>query len=340
MAPCPSCKGEYVDLLDHIRKKHPQDSYTALQLQPAGLTPCPTCGTACKGDLGVRTHAAKIHGIPGSSRRKGKTPSPGNSPPRRRRRPIEDSPSPSPPPRRSESTLPPPTSPRGLGGVREPSRGPTTPSSTSGSLPSIGALLRPIVVPSEAPSTPRSPSEPPLHEDSSPSTTRDPPSPRESATLEEAHREALEPILQKASVQTLLAYSAVQIPEKRLHYRQATLFVEAAKRTAEAFIRNPREKTLLPLLLLPRVLGHALDQGQLAPTLRAYPSVIPDPPTPRETPPPRDSTPTERASRLLERGFIGRAARALTDPTPLAEETPQTLDLLRQKHPIGPRAPF
>ncbi|KAK0125741.1 hypothetical protein ONS95_007375 [Cadophora gregata] len=65
---CPACKNEYIDILDHIRKKHPTDSFTELQLQPIGLVPCPTCATACKGAHGIKTHSAKIHGITGSSR--------------------------------------------------------------------------------------------------------------------------------------------------------------------------------------------------------------------------------------------------------------------------------
>jgi hypothetical protein len=65
--PCPSCFTVYKDILDHIRKKHPTDQYTVLQLQPFGLLPCPTCFTACKGTHGIRTHQAKIHGISGTS---------------------------------------------------------------------------------------------------------------------------------------------------------------------------------------------------------------------------------------------------------------------------------
>jgi len=70
MAPytCPTCLNDYVDILDHIRKKHPEEPYTALQLQPLGLTPCPICHTACRGEHGVKTHSAKIHGTIGTSR--------------------------------------------------------------------------------------------------------------------------------------------------------------------------------------------------------------------------------------------------------------------------------
>lgn len=43
-------------MLEHIRKKHPQDE----------LSKCPTCRTACRGILGIRTHQAKVHRIGGS----------------------------------------------------------------------------------------------------------------------------------------------------------------------------------------------------------------------------------------------------------------------------------
>ena len=163
--------------------------------------------------------------------------------------------------------------------------------------------------------------------------------------LETAHREATAPALEKTSVQALLAYSKVPIPEKRLHARQAALFTAAADRAADAFLRHPREKALLNLLLLPRVLGMGLEKGQLAATLRAFPSTIPPLPATEDTPtttrtPPRDQSPTRRAVKLLEKGYLGRASRALTDPTPLAPETPETLETLREKHPIGSRDPF
>jgi hypothetical protein len=64
----PSYGDRYADILDHIRKKHPSERYTALNLQPLGLTPYPIYGTAYKGDLGVKTYSAKIHGVSGASR--------------------------------------------------------------------------------------------------------------------------------------------------------------------------------------------------------------------------------------------------------------------------------
>jgi hypothetical protein len=158
--------------------------------------------------------------------------------------------------------------------------------------------------------------------------------------LENAHYNAIAPALEKTSAQALLAYAKVPVPEKRLHARQATLYVAAAERTAEAFLRNPREKTLLHLLLLPRVLGIGLQRGQLATILRAYPTTIPTLEEPEERSSPTNYTPIERATQLLEKGYVGRAARALLDPTPLAEPTPATLETLREKHPIGVPEPF
>ena len=68
-------------------------------------------------------------------------------------------------------------------------------------------------------------------------------------------------------MQTLLEYSKVYVLEKRLHARQAALFTEAANRAALAFLRQPREKPLLDLLLLPRILGIGLQKEELAKTL-------------------------------------------------------------------------
>ena len=64
---CPSCGLSYKDMLEHIRKKHPFDAYSDLQLQPFGLVSCPTCRTACRGAHGIKTHSAKVHGLAGAS---------------------------------------------------------------------------------------------------------------------------------------------------------------------------------------------------------------------------------------------------------------------------------
>jgi hypothetical protein len=160
--------------------------------------------------------------------------------------------------------------------------------------------------------------------------------------LKEAHKQAIEPILAQGPIQALIGYSKVQIPEKPLRGRQATLFSLAATRTARAFIARPSEEALLAFLLLPRVLGWAIQKGITRDTLEAYPEVIPDPPEALEgrPKPSKAQEPAERATRLLERGFLGRASRALIDPTPLATSSQETLNTLYEKHPIGQKGPF
>ena len=43
---------------------------------------------------------------------------------------------------------------------------------------------------------------------------------------------------------------------------------------------------------------------------------------------------------MLERGFLGRASRALIDPTPIAADTAENRAILLEKHPIGSKDPF
>ncbi|KAJ0128113.1 hypothetical protein HZ326_28789 [Fusarium oxysporum f. sp. albedinis] len=50
--------------------------------------------------------------------------------------------------------------------------------------------------------------------------------------------------------------------------------------------------------------------------------------------------PAQKATKLLERGYLGRAARALIDPTPVAPNTAENRAILLEKHPIGSRDPF
>ena len=127
-------------------------------------------------------------------------------------------------------------------------------------------------------------------------------------------------------MKTLLAYSPVPIPEKRLHARHIQTFTQAANRTAEAFLKQPSEKALLDFLLLPRVLGIAYKNSQIPATLKAYPRTRPDPPAP--LPPqanpslPRPIEPIQQATKWLEKGYVGKAARALYDSAPLAPREP------------------
>ncbi|KAJ0137891.1 Uncharacterized protein HZ326_19145 [Fusarium oxysporum f. sp. albedinis] len=47
-----------------------------------------------------------------------------------------------------------------------------------------------------------------------------------------------------------------------------------------------------------------------------------------------------KAIKLLERGYLGRATRALIDPTLVALNTAENRAILLEKHPIGFRDPF
>lgn len=323
---CPSCSGCYRDMLDHIRKKHPSEPFTALQLQPFGLVDCPTCHTACKGTHGIRVHQSRVHGIEGTSRvstlprlrdvpapsaapaqltasnpflarrqqpppanrgrkRAANTPSPATQRPPLRPRAASsssldsDSNDPALEPwnrsharaRRPASPGPAPSSPLAARANQRPR---SISSISSSSLPSISSLAR-----NPEPASPRDPEparnpKPPRNPE--PAWNPKPASPRD-PTLEERHQELLQPIIEKEPMKTLLAYSPVPIPEKRLHARHIQTFTQAANRTAEAFLKQPSEKALLDFLLLPRVLGIAYKNSQIPATLKAYPRTRPDP---------------------------------------------------------------
>jgi hypothetical protein len=148
---------------------------------------------------------------------------------------------------------------------------------------------------------------------------------------------------QKAPLWVLQTYAHVQVPEKRLHGRQALQFADAAERCAKAYLARPDEQRLLDFLLLPKAglaLGSQQSQGLNA-TLQAYPEArIPPPPVqgPLEH---REQDRVQRASRLLQKGWISKAANALLNPAKVADTTrPEVLQALKDKHPQGPPTPF
>ncbi|PTD02071.1 hypothetical protein FCULG_00012932, partial [Fusarium culmorum] len=200
--------------------------------------------------------------------------------------------------------------------------------------------------PSEAPSEAIEPSIP---REKAPEATEGPIGGR--SPLEAQHQQAIAPIVEKGSIKKLLTFSKVPIPEKKLYARHARAFAIAASKAAEAFCKKPTEKALLSFLLLPRVLGLGLQKGGLAALLRNYPANIPTledletflgqqkPPTLQKNPP-KVANPAQRAVKLLERGFLGRASRTLIDPVPIAPNTEANRAILLEKHPIGPEKPF
>ena len=181
-------------------------------------------------------------------------------------------------------------------------------------------------------------------------TSRDPDTPPP-PTSEKDHEHAISDDKYTRHMHLLLKYSKIKVPEKRLHARHAHLFTATADKVAKAFIAKPTDTTLLHLLLLPRILGIGLREGALGQTLKAYPETLPPaespyhaapdplakPENPRRIP---NQSAVDRATILLQKGYLGRAASAITDPAPLAPDTKDTLDTLRQKHLIGPSYPF
>ena len=415
---CPTCQNKYADPLDHIRKKHPQESYTPLQLQAIGLVACPICGTACSSEHGVKTHSAKIHGTRGTSRvstlprvhipapsaprftpdlghHLPQLPRPKTPPPIRRKRQAESL-SPTIQPLRQrprpidilDSDEDPVMSPVGPTSYRDPvtSQDPVTsveptpedPVTSfkdpqdpqdpgpdpdhlydedypSSDIESPSAQIRELIGQYKPKSSAKTPQKAPSAKTPKPgaraailSELNTPPPP----TSEKDHEHAIADDRYTRNMHLLLEYSKVKVPEKRLHARHAHLFTATANRVAKAFIAKPTDLTLLHLLLLPRILGIGLREGALGQTLKAYPETLPPAESPYISTPPEpisahpkprklpNQSAVDRATELLQKGYLGRAASAITDPTPLAPETKEMLDNLRQKHPIGPLYPF
>ncbi|EEU34506.1 uncharacterized protein NECHADRAFT_88345 [Fusarium vanettenii 77-13-4] len=349
------------------------------QLQPLGLVSCPYCGTACRGSHGIKTHSAKIHGIEGR-KRLARTPSPQLQRPTRRQRQLQpnstlEEPTLDRPASResyrsfsSYEERGRPSSPRSLSSSsscpstpshRPSSQGPTLEPLEEYTLEPLGPLEEPTLeLETREPREPREltlePEPRELTLEPEPRELTLEPEPKEPTlegpTLEQLHNQAIAPILAKASMQKLLAFARIPIPEKRLHARQAAIFTATAHKAAAAFLKRPTEKALLYFLILPRLLGLGLQKGGLATLLRSFPSNLPTlesleslqqpPEPPKAARPSIAPSPAQRAAKLLERGYLGRAARALIDPTPIAPNSVENRARLLEKHPIGSKDPF
>src|SRR5689334_2574070 len=56
---CPLCRQQYMDLMEHFKKKHPLDQFTSAQLAGVGLIACHNCGKPIASNHGLKTHIAK-----------------------------------------------------------------------------------------------------------------------------------------------------------------------------------------------------------------------------------------------------------------------------------------
>jgi hypothetical protein len=210
-----------------------------------------------------------------------------------------------------------------------PQRNPASlPCSVPASLPCSVPASLPCSVPANLPCT--DPASLPYNESTVIPSTKGP------TVLEKQHMDILNPIITNPSVQTLLSFSKIHVPEKPLHGRQITLFQDATKRVAEAFLARPSENNLLNFLILPRVLGWGISQGTVTTTLKSFPSIVPNITEPVRTDQSKITPdPVSQARRLLEKGYIGKAAKSLYDNAPISTLSPETMESLRKKHPIG-----
>lgn len=157
-------------------------------------------------------------------------------------------------------------------------------------------------------------------------------------------------------LQLLFGYNHIQAFDGRLHPSIRKHFTDAAERVAESFLRAPTEKNLLYWLLLPKAGLTVNLKGKdtnAKHALKQYPDLI-TPPPPAEAPrlPKSASIGTGgaeenndtgnilRTQKLVEKGFISRAARAMAEPASLAATSRDTLAALKAKHPSGVYFPF
>jgi hypothetical protein len=142
-------------------------------------------------------------------------------------------------------------------------------------------------------------------------------------------------------VETLFTMKGVHEP---LAPHVQPLFVDCANRLAAAYLKDPTAERLRHVLgVVKGVLARNLHTSRFR-TLRSCLEFFPRVPWPA-APAPRPATlrPVDRAKRaakLVEQGRIGRAARVLTETTSLAPATQETVDLLQDLHPDGPKHPF
>ncbi|KAG9665767.1 hypothetical protein KCU87_g10155, partial [Aureobasidium melanogenum] len=153
-------------------------------------------------------------------------------------------------------------------------------------------------------------------------------------------------------LQQLFSYNHVQAKDHTFRGSQATSFIAAAARCASRYTRQPTEKHLLDFLLLPKAgltLGIQSEEFSTQYVLQHYPDLMLPPPNQVEAdraqeflgqPDNRQDNPCSRAQRLVEKGYLGRAARALVDPSALARNSAEILAKLREKHPVGQPHPF
>ena len=299
---CPSCNHPYKDIQDHIRKVHPDDTFSVATIAAIGLVPCPDCLRPFKSSHGVKTHLKKK-----KCRKVQQDSNPIANPIANpivipSTRPIASSIA-----RPSTRPIAMPISSSIARAISRSTNRPIAISSRTSSIPqkrkhaslnrentskrarqSIGSESRPIEIlsSSSSASSPRpslaSSPRPSLASSPRPSLASSPrpssassPSPASHASI------ARDIVASNPLLASLLDYRTVQPIEKPLHARIATLFTETCDRVIASFLARPSEERLYHFLLLPKVLALGLanrENIKIETTLKAYPSIIPTPP--------------------------------------------------------------
>lgn len=118
-------------------------------------------------------------------------------------------------------------------------------------------------------------------------------------------------------------------------------FQDAAARCAEAYLTRPTEANLLNFLALPKVgLFPATLEKKPALFLASYPNVSWPTPKPKPQNPTTASDTSKTATKLVESGHLGSAARILAEDAKAMEIDDRVLEQLESKHPRGPEKPF
>lgn len=118
-------------------------------------------------------------------------------------------------------------------------------------------------------------------------------------------------------------------------------FQDAAARCAEAYLTRPTEANLLNFLALPKA-GRfpATLEEKPALFLASYPSFSWSTPKAKPQNPPTAPDTTKTATKLVESGHLGSAARILAGDAKAMEIDDRVLEQLEAKHPRGPEKPF
>lgn len=165
--------------------------------------------------------------------------------------------------------------------------------------------------------------------------------------------------LNNRRLQRFLKANEIKMPDLRIHSKYMEAFANTAARMARNFTLQPNEENLLHFLLIPKM---GLAQGLLrtdasvSVVLRNYPNQLlgeaHDSDQPRAqvnrfaevrselTVQDLEEKALFRAKRLVEKGFISRAASALAKPAGVAANSHETKRVLIAKHLQGPTTPF